>query len=172
MFCKFLRAPRKAPARRSRLAQAAAGVRAPPWMARELRSLCYLPADVLAPLRQSLPPTHLSKLRAQVSSPVPSGARPRHLGIARVPALNHAPHRPHDQRLISPHPFIQIVRRLQNTQTSLYPPPPPLPPTPPPPPLPPRPLHHVSGDPSQLITHHHHQSRGGAVPTACRCYRR
>jgi hypothetical protein len=28
------------------------------------------------------------------------------------------------------------------------------------------------GDPSQLITHRHHQSRAGAVLTACRCYRR
>jgi hypothetical protein len=141
-------------------------------MARELRSPCYHLVDMSAPLRQSLPHTHLSKSRAQISSPVPSGARPHRFDIARVPALNHALHHPRDQRQTSPHPCIQLVRLLQNTQTSLQPPPP-LPLLLPfPPPLPPRPLHHVLGDPSQLITHRHHQSHAGAVLTACRCYRR
>ena len=142
-------------------------------MARELRSLYYLLVDVLAPLRRSLPHTHLSKLRAQISSLVLSSARLHPFDIARVPALIPALLHPRDQRLTFPHPCTQIARRLQNTQTFLHsPPPPPLPLLPPlPPPLPPRPLHHVLGDPSQLITHRRHQSRAGAVLTACRCYR-
>jgi len=140
-------------------------------MARELCSLCFLLVDMLAPLRRSLQHTHLSKWRVQVSFPVPSGVRPHQFDITRAPALNHAPRRPRDQRLTFPHPCIQNARRLQNTQAFLHlsPPPPPLLP-PPPPPLPPRPLRHVLGDPSQLITHCHHQSRAAVVLTVCRCY--